>query len=88
MLLELLAGYNWRDDLILGGFSEAKANYELFGREFHRPRRKTMRASAHLSFLAGIAFGGAGMVISRSLLRKMLPLRTFDNSLRAFRPSR
>ncbi|BGO89742.1 hypothetical protein NBRC10512_004396 [Rhodotorula toruloides] len=50
MLRQLLAGYDSREELILGTFSETRGNFDMFGR---------------------IAFGGGGIVISRSLVRKM-----------------
>lgn len=51
-LKDLLAGRDWREDVVLGGWSEAKENFANHGK---------------------IAYGGAGIVVSRTLLRKMQP---------------
>ena len=51
-LKDLLASHDWREDVMLGGFSEAKLNFGNHGK---------------------IAYGGAGIVISRTLVRKMQP---------------
>ncbi|GAA6001090.1 hypothetical protein JCM10207_007408 [Rhodosporidiobolus poonsookiae] len=50
MLRAMLKGYDWREDHMLGSFSETRGNFEWFGK---------------------IAFGGAGTIMSRSLVRKM-----------------
>lgn len=51
-LKDLLASHDWKEDVLLGGFSEAKANWANHG---------------------AIAYGGAGIIISRGLMRKMQP---------------
>lgn len=71
---ELVAGYDWREDHILGGFSEAEGNYQDHGRIAYGGAGTFFSPGDYGAVTDGQ--DGAGILISRNLVRKMQGLGT------------